>query len=104
VEPAAAVDTADSKRGVDSFVVIEVCRHGDAEAQADRAEEHARALDVDEPSFLVARDALRQRQDEVMFDWLRFTGELFVDTEAPLADSARATRLRGTTDSAIALA
>jgi hypothetical protein len=95
VELAAAVDTADAKRVVDLLVVMEYCRHGDAEAQADRAEEYACVLGVEEPFLLVARDALRKRQDEVMVDWVRFREEPFVEPEAPVADSALATRLRG---------
>lgn len=94
-ELAAAVDTPDAKRVVDLLVVMEYCRHGDAEAQADRAEEYARALGVDEPFLLVARDALRQRLDAVMFDWGRFREELLVEPDAPVADAALATRLRG---------
>ncbi|MBV8929190.1 MAG: hypothetical protein JO152_08715 [Mycobacteriaceae bacterium] len=94
-ELAAAVDSGDAKRVVDLLVVMEFCRHGDAEAQADRAEEYARALGIDEPFLIVARDALRQRRDEVMADWLRFTEESFVEPQAPVASSALATRLRG---------
>jgi hypothetical protein len=54
------VDALDAKRVVDLIVVIEYCRHGAGQdAQADRAEEYARALGVDEPFLVVARDALQ---------------------------------------------
>ena len=61
----------------------------------DRAEEYARALGADEPLMLVARDALRGIQDQVMADWGRFREELRVEPEAPVADPALGTRLRG---------
>jgi hypothetical protein len=96
---ATAVDDADTKRVVDLLVVVEFCRHGDdaadRDAQADRAEEYAHALGADEPFMLVARDALRLRQDDVMADWARFTEPLRVEPGAPEADPALGTRLRG---------
>lgn len=108
---AAATDPVDTQRVVDLVVVLEYCRHGDdevgdgadadadadadAEAQADRAEEYARALGVDEPMLAVARDALRQQQDAVMADWARFHEESRVEPQAPVADPALAVRLRG---------
>ncbi len=92
---AAAVESTETKRVVDLLVVLEFCRHGDGEAQADRAEEYARALGADEPLMLVARDALRVRQHEVMADWSRYREELRVEPEAPSADPALGRRLRG---------
>jgi hypothetical protein len=48
-ELATAVDTTDCRRMVDLLVVLEFCRHGDGEAQADRVEEYVRALGADQP-------------------------------------------------------
>jgi len=97
-ELAAATDALDARRVVDLVVVLEYCRHDDdphADAQADRAEEYAAALGVDEPFLLVARDALRRQQDAVMADWARFSEVPFVDPQAPVADEALGLRLRG---------
>jgi len=93
-ELAATVDAADVRRVVDLIVVVEYCRHGDDDAQADRAEEYARALGVDEPLLLVARDALRADQERVMADWGRYFEAPLVEPQAPVADAALATRLR----------
>jgi hypothetical protein len=95
------VDPADARRVVDLVVVLEYCRHsdvdgdGDGDAQADRAEAYARALGVDEPFLLVARDALEQHRDDVMTDWARFHETPAVEPDAPEADPALAVRLRG---------
>jgi hypothetical protein len=103
-ELAAAVDEGDAKRVVDLFVVIEYCRHGDrhgdGDAQADRAEEYARALGVDEPFLRVARDALQANLELVMADWSRYSDQLPVEPEAPVADAALVERLRGLADCA----
>jgi hypothetical protein len=94
-ELAAAVDPADAKRVVDLLVVLEYCRHGDEEEQADRAEQYARALAVDEPFLVVARDALEANLAHVMSDWSRFQESRMYESGAPVADAALATRLRG---------
>jgi hypothetical protein len=94
---AAAVDAVDTTRVVDLVVVVEYCRHGDTDAggaQADRAEEYARALGVDEPFLLVARDALRANVADVMADWGRYYEVPGTEPQAPVADTALATRLR----------
>jgi hypothetical protein len=93
---AAAVGAEDARRVVDLLVVVEYCRHGaaDADAQADRAEAYARALHVDEPFLVVARDALRANQADVMADWGRFQEARVAEPGAPVADAALATRLR----------
>ena len=97
-ELAARVDVADRKRVVDLLIVVEFCRHVDGDAQADRAEEYARALGAGEPFVLVARDALTANQEQVMADWGRFREELVVEPQAPVADPALAVRLWGLAD------
>ena len=97
---AATVDTTDTRPVVDLLVVLEYCRHGDEAAQADRTEEYARVLGVDEPFLLVARDALGQQQDDVMADWGRFYEAPLAEPQAPVANAALATRLRGLATSA----
>jgi hypothetical protein len=97
-ELAAAVAASDRKRVVDLLVVLEYCRHGDradCDAQADRTEEYARALGVDEPFLAVARDALRANVELVMADWGRYREALNVEPDAPEADDALVVRLRG---------
>jgi hypothetical protein len=92
---AAVVDAADTKRVVDLIVVVEYCRHGDdGDAQAQRAEEYAAALGVDEPFLVVARDALEADQQRVMADWARYYEVPRAEPGAPVADAALATRLR----------
>ena len=65
----ATVDPAERRRLVDLLVVLEFCRHPGDAAQADRVEQYASALDVDEPLLIVARDALTSGQADVMADW-----------------------------------
>jgi hypothetical protein len=91
---AAQVDAADRKRVVDLLVVLEFCRHPEDAAQATRVEEYARALGVDEPFLIVARDALTATQDEVMADWARFREPLGHEPGVTDADAALAARLR----------
>ena len=91
---AALVDVADRKRIVDLLVVLEFCRHPDDDAQASRVEEYARALGVDEPFLVVARDALTATQEQVMADWGRFREPLGHEPGILDADAALAARLR----------
>jgi hypothetical protein len=93
-ELAAAVDDADRKRIVDLLVVVEFCRHSDGEAQARRAEEYARALGVDEPLLVVARDALTEGHERVMADWVRFREASSEEPGLPAGDAELAARLR----------
>jgi len=68
---AICTDDAERRRIVDLLVVVEFCRHPGDPAQADRVEAYARALGVDEPFLLVARDALTEGCERVMADWSR---------------------------------
>src|SRR5262245_21660705 len=97
-ELAARVDPGDHKRIVDLLVVVEFCRHPGDSAQADRIEEYVRALDVDEPFVLVARDALTATQAEVMADWSRFREPEPSEAGALEVDEALAAQLRALAD------
>jgi hypothetical protein len=65
---AAAVDEPDRARVVDLLVVVEFCRHGDDDAQADQVETYVAALGYDNPFLAVARDALTAGTEQVMAD------------------------------------
>jgi hypothetical protein len=97
-ELAARVDADDHKRIVDLLVVVEFCRHPGDPAQADRVETYARALGVDEPFLLVARDALTGTQEEVMADWMRFHEPLQLEPGTTADDPAIAATLRALGD------
>ena len=98
-ELAARIEPADHKRIVDLLVVLEFCRHPGDPAQADRIEEYVRALGVDEPFMLVARDALVGTQEEVMADWARFREPEPSEAGAlETVDAALAAQLRGLGD------
>jgi hypothetical protein len=92
----AAVCTDDAERRciVDLLVVVEFCRHPGETAQADRVEAYARALGVDEPFLVVARDALTEGHERVMADWSRFREPLPSEPGMGAADPALAERLR----------
>jgi hypothetical protein len=95
---AARLDPADRKRFVDLLLVLEFCRHPEDAAQADRVEEYARALEVDQPLLAVARDALTATRVEVMADWSRFREPLAYEPGVLEADPALAARLRALGD------
>jgi hypothetical protein len=91
-------DPALRRRLVDLLIVVEFCRHPAEAAQADRVERFARALDVDEPLLIVARDALTAGTAEVMADWSRFHEELTIEPGVGAADRQLASRLRALAD------
>jgi hypothetical protein len=95
---AAAVDDQDRRRVVDLLVVVEFCRHPATPAQADRVEEYAHALALDEPLLAVARDALMDKRTEVMSDWSRFREEPIVEPGLQGEDPALGARLRALGD------
>jgi hypothetical protein len=98
-ELAARIEPDDHKRIVDLLVVLEFCRHPGDPAQADRIEEYVRALGVDEPFMLVARDALVGTQEQVMADWARFREPETSEAGAlETVDAALAAQLRGLGD------
>ena len=97
-EVAARIDDGDRTRFVDLLVVLEFCRHPEDGAQADRVEDYARALDVDQPFLAVARDALTATQSEVMADWSRFREPLGYEPGVREADPTLAVRLRELAD------
>ena len=87
-------DDAERRRIVDLLAVVEFCRHPGDAAQADRVDEYARALGVDEPLLLVARDALTEGHERVMADWSRFREPLPNEPGMGAADPALGARLR----------
>ncbi len=91
---AAAIDERDRRRIVDLLVVVEFCRHPAVPAQADRVEEYARALAVDQPLLAVGRDALMDKRAEIMKDWSRFREESTIEPSVRAADPALGARLR----------
>ena len=91
---AAAVDEADRSRVVDLLIVVELCRHPANPVQADRVEEYARALGVDESLLVVGRDALTATRAEVMADWGRFREASILEPGVTEADPALGARLR----------
>jgi hypothetical protein len=97
-ELAANVDADDHHRVVDLLVVVEYCRHPGTTEQADRVEEYVRALEVDEPFLLVARDALVGTQEQVMADWSRFSDPLPAEPALSADDSSVPARLRALGD------
>jgi hypothetical protein len=97
-ELAACIDAGDCKRVVDLLIVVEICRHPGDAAQADRVEEYAAALGVDEPFLAVARDDLVATQEEVMADWSRFDRVRPVEPDCEVADERLAARLRALAD------
>jgi hypothetical protein len=92
------VDADDRERVVDLLVLIEFCRHPGDPAQADRVEEYAAALGVDNPFLRVARDALVAGTEEVMADWSRFREPVVAEPDAPPDDAELGARLRGLAD------
>ncbi len=98
VELAARLTRADRKRFVDLLVVLEYCRHADGAGQADRIEQYARALEVEQPFLAVARDALTATQTEVMADWSRFREPLAHEPGVLETDTTLAARLRALRD------
>jgi hypothetical protein len=94
-EMAERVDADDRSRVVDLLVVVEFCRHPGDAAQADRVEEYAAALGVDNPFLAVARDALVAGHEEVMADWARFREPLAVEPGTPPDDAELGATLRG---------
>ncbi len=88
------VDEEDCPRVVDLLVVVEFCRHPATPTQADRVEEYAQALGVDEPMLVVARDALMDRRAQVMEDWSRFQEASPVEPGVRADDPALGERFR----------
>ena len=95
---AALVSDTDRRRVVDLLVVVEFCRHPASGDQADLVEEYARALGVDEPFLIVARDALTAGTSDVMADWLRFQTTAPPEPGVTEADPELGRRLRALGD------
>jgi hypothetical protein len=88
---AALTSEASRHRFVRLMIVLEFCRHPAVEAQADRVEQYAAALGIDEHMQTVARDAARVDREHLAADWARFADP--TDTEVELVDAPLDERL-----------
>lgn len=68
---AAAVPEHDRNRVIDLLIVVELCRHPNDPAQAERTEEYARALGAEGGWLEASHDALSGALDQVAADYAR---------------------------------
>ncbi len=73
---AAVTDVAQRDRLEELMVLLELCRHPASEAQVERVDEYAAALDESGPGLELARDLVRQGAAEAMADYYRYLGEV----------------------------
>jgi hypothetical protein len=86
-------------RLVQLMIVLEFSRHPGSAVMADRVQEYAAALDVDEKMQVVARDALRSARAELNADYQRYHDAYDVEPEfAGTEDPQMAARLRALGD------
>jgi hypothetical protein len=91
---AAITDPKARHRLVELMIVLEFSRHPGSAAMADRVQEYAAALDVDEKMQIVARDALRSARAELNADYKRYHDAYDLEPEfAGSEDAEMATRL-----------
>jgi hypothetical protein len=93
-----AVAVADPKarhRVVELMIVLEFSRHPGSDPMAQRVQEYAAALDVDEKMQVVARDALHSARAELNADYQRYHDDYDVEPQfAGAEDAEMASRLR----------
>jgi hypothetical protein len=82
---AAVTDPKARHRLVQLMIVLEFSRHPGSDAMAQRVEQYAAALGVDEKMQIVARDALHSARKELNADYQRYRDEY--DIEPALADT-----------------
>jgi len=93
---AAIPDPKARHRVLQLMIVLEFSRHPGSEAMADRVQEYAAALGVDEKLQIVARDALRSARAELNADYQRYHDAYDIEPEFAGAENAEmAARLRG---------
>jgi len=96
---AALEDPKARHRLVQLMIVLEFSRHPGSAAMADRVQEYAAALGVDEKMQIVARDALRAARAELNADYRRYHDAYDVEPEfAGAEDAEMAARLRALGD------
>jgi hypothetical protein len=96
---AAITDPKARHRLVELMIVLEFSRHPGSAAMADRVQEYAATLDVDEKMQTVARDALRSARAELNADYKRYHDAYDIEPEfAGTEDAEMATRLRALGD------
>ena len=92
---AAITDPKARHRVVELMIVLEFSRHPGSPAMADRVEEYAAALGVDEKMQIVARDALESARAELNADYERYHDQYDIEPRfAGVEDAEMATRLR----------
>lgn len=93
---AAAFDDPKARhRVVQLMIVLEFSRHPGSAAMADRVEEYAAALGVDEKMQVVARDALESARAELNADYNRYHDPYDIEPQfAGVEDAEMAGRLR----------
>jgi hypothetical protein len=83
---------ADRRRMRELLVLIEFCRHPITEAQVERVEEYADALEESDRGLEMARDLVAQGREAAMADYYRFLQESpFEMVEPSLKDQYRET-------------
>ncbi len=93
---AAAVDDPKARhRALELMILLEFSRHPGSAAMANRVEEYASALGVDEKMQIVARDALSSARAELNADYNRYHDPYDIEPQfAGVEDAEMATRLR----------
>jgi len=92
---AAVTDPKARHRVVELMIVLEFSRHPGSAAMADRVEEYAAALGVEEKMQIVARDALESARAELNADYNRYHDPYDIEPRfAGVEDAEMATRLR----------
>ena len=81
---AAAIEDPKARhRVVELMIVLEFSRHPGSDAMAQRVQEYAAALDVDEKMQVVARDALHAARAELNADYQRYHDDYDVEPRSP---------------------
>jgi hypothetical protein len=92
---AAVTDPKARHRVVELMIVLEFSRHPGSAAMADRVEEYAAALGVEEKMQIIARDALESARAELNADYNRYHDPYDIEQQfAGVEDAEMATRLR----------
>ena len=92
---AAVSDPKTRHRVIELMIVLEFSRHPGSPAMADRVEEYAAALGVEEKMQIVARDALQSARAELNADYNRYHDPYDIEPQfAGVEDAEMARRLR----------